>query len=138
MHSVRCLVALLAVMLAACTGTSARPESVLAGTTWKLTGWSEAGISPADFTITANFADGRVTGKAAVNNYFASYAEGPENKLTMSEAGSTMMAGPPAAMQAERTYLTLLGQVRSYSRAGQVLTLADPAGQMLLVFGPAP
>jgi heat shock protein HslJ len=137
MRSVAVL-AVLTLILAGCSGVSARPESALAGTTWKLTGWSQAGVSPADFTITANFADGRVTGKAAVNNYFAGYTEGPDNKLTMSEAGSTMMAGPPAAMDAERTYLTLLGRVRSFSVAGQALTLADSAGEMLLVFEPAP
>lgn len=138
MRSTAAFAVLALVFLASCTGMSATPGPTLAGTSWKLTGWSEAGVNPGNFTITANFADGRVTGKAAVNNYFAAYTEGPENKLKVGDAGSTMMAGPPAAMEAERTYLRLLGQVRSFSRADQALTLADSAGQMVLVFALAP
>ena len=138
MRSAAAFAALTLVFLAGCTGPTARPEPALAGTSWKLTGWSEAGVNPENFTITANFADGRVTGKAAVNNYFAAYTEGPEGKLSMKEAGSTMMAGPPAAMQAEKTYLRLLGQVRSFRRTDQALTLEDSAGQMVLAFALVP
>jgi len=126
------------VLITGCSGMSAAPGPTLAGTSWKLTGWAEAGTNPADFTLTARFADGRVTGKAAVNNYFAAYTEGPGNKLSLGDAGSTMMAGPPPAMQAEQTYLRLLGRVRSFSRADRALTLADSAGQMVLEFALAP
>ena len=87
MRSAAAFAALTLVFLAGCTGLSAKPEPALAGTSWKLTGWSEAGVNPENFTITANFADGRVTGKAAVNNYFAAYTEGPEGKLTDERGG---------------------------------------------------
>jgi heat shock protein HslJ len=127
-----------AVLLAGCAGVSAGPSSTLAGTAWKLDSWSEGAINPQDFTITASFADGRVAGKAAVNNFFAGYTEGPDGKFTVSRAGSTMMAGPPAAMQAEKTYLKLLEQVQAYTRTDEKLTLADGSGQPLLVFVPAP
>ncbi len=135
MRSTTAFAVLALAFLASCTSM---PEPTLAGTSWKLTGWSEAGVNPGNFSITANFADGRVSGKAAVNNYFAAYTAGPEGRLTLGDAGSTMMAGPPAAMEAEKTYLRLLGQVRSFSRADQALTLADSAGQMVLVFALAP
>ncbi|MEQ1800688.1 MAG: META domain-containing protein [Gammaproteobacteria bacterium] len=132
------LFALSVFMLAGCSTVPAEPASNLSGTAWKLTGWSEPGVNPQNFTITATFSDGRVAGKAAVNNYFAGYTEGPGAKLAVSQAGSTMMAGPPAAMQAEKAYLRLLGEVRSFSRADDALTLADSAGQMLLVYARVP
>lgn len=125
------------IVLAGCSSV-ADPQPTLAGTAWKLSGWSEAGVDPQGFTITASFAEGRVAGKAAVNNYFAAYAEGPGSKFTVSQAGSTMMAGPPAAMQAEKIYLALLAQVKAYSRTGTALTLANAEGEVLLVFSPAP
>jgi heat shock protein HslJ len=130
--------ALVLVLLTGCSGMAARPEPTLAGTAWKLTGWSDTNVDPQAFTITANFAEGRVAGKAAVNSYFATYTEEPENKFSVSQTGSTMMAGPPAAMQAEKIYLALLAQARTYSRTDTVLTLANKEGQALLIFAPAP
>lgn len=124
-------------LLTACSGMAEQPGFGLDGTAWQLTGWAEAGSTPAGFTITASFADGRVAGKAAVNNYFAAYTEGPGNRFTVGRAGSTMMAGPPPAMQAEQTYLKLLERVQTYSRAETALTLADAEGKPLLEFSPA-
>lgn len=131
-------VAMLSVLLlAACSGVPERPEQVLDGTAWKLSRWSDASADPGAFTITATFADGRVAGKAAVNNYFAGYTEGPDDKFTVRQAGSTMMAGPPAAMQAEKIYLALLAQAQRYSRTATTLILSDAEGRVLLQFSPA-
>lgn len=132
------VIGLVLASLAGCSSMAAGPESTLAGTAWTLTAWSEAGVDPGNFTITASFADGRMAGKAAVNNYFAAYSEGPEDKFTVTQAGSTMMAGPPAAMQAEKIYLALLAQAKAYSRTGMELTLANDEGKLLLVFSSAP
>jgi len=131
------LAAMSVLVLAACSSMSGEPPATLAGTAWKLAGWADADASPQGFTITANFADGRVAGKAAVNNYFAAYTEGPDDKFTVRQAGSTMMAGPPAAMQAEKIYLALLAQAKSYTRTATTLTLSDAEGRALLQFSPA-
>ncbi|MBL8201987.1 MAG: META domain-containing protein [Chromatiales bacterium] len=138
MRLVVAFAAIAVVLLAGCAGTAAKSGPTLAGTSWKLDRWSDANVDPRGFTITATFADGRVAGKAAVNNYFAAYTEGPAGRFTVSQAGSTMMAGPAAAMQAEKIYLALLVQAKAYSRTGTELTLADAEGNLLLVFAPVP
>lgn len=130
------LVSLAVLLLSACASAPA-PKPVLDGTAWKLSGWSDANADPGAFKITATFAGGRVAGKAAVNNYFAAYTEGPADKFAVRQAGSTMMAGPPAAMQAEKIYLALLAQAQRYSRTATTLTLSDAEGRALLEFSPA-
>ena len=116
--------------LAAC-GSGGRG---LDGTTWKLNGWTLSSLDPANFTITANFADGKISGRSAVNSYSGSYTTGPNGAFSVGQTASTQMAGPEPAMRAEHAYLTLLQQARSYSLAGQTLTLFDANGNESLIF----
>jgi len=106
----------------------------LDGTTWQLSGWTLSSLNPADFTITATFADGKISGRSAVNSYSGSYTTGSNGAFSVGQIASTEMAGPPAAMRAERAYLALLRQARSYSRAGRTLTLFDANGNESLIF----
>jgi heat shock protein HslJ len=122
-------------LLTGCTGMAATPT--LDGSAWQLTGWSESG-DPSVFKITANFAEGQISGKSAVNSYFGSYKLGPGGNFTVGPTGSTRMAGPPEAMQAEQTFFNLLDQVRTYRRSGGELTLADADSKALLIFSPSP
>lgn len=80
-------------------------------------------------TITMNFAEnGRVYGKATVNNYFSSWLTAG-NLIIISGGGSTMMAGPPERMEQERLFLVTLNKVRKYEIKGEelVMTAADGA-----------
>lgn len=104
------------------------------GTTWRLTGWTVSSLDPAAFTITAAFADGRISGRSAVNSYSGPYRTGSDGAFSVGQLASTQMAGPEPAMRAEHAYLTLLQQARTYSRTGRTLTLFDAHGNESLVF----
>lgn len=123
--------ALLAV--AACGGSGSEPAT-LSGTDWTLTGWSLSSLDPNDFTITAAFADGKISGKSAVNTYGGAYTEGPGDAFSVGDLASTMMAGPEPDMRAETAYLTLLAEAKSYRLDGAGLTLFDQNGNESLIF----
>jgi heat shock protein HslJ len=106
----------------------------LAGTQWRLTGWTLSSLSPADFTITAAFADGRISGRSAVNSYSGSYTAGSGETFSVGQLAGTRMAGPAPATRAEDAYLTLLAEARSYDLRGARLTLFDGGGNESLVF----
>jgi len=124
-------VALLAV--AGCGGSGSEPAT-LDGTAWGLTGWTLSSLDPNDFTITAKFADGKISGESAVNTYFGPYTEGPGDAFSVGDIAGTMMAGPEPDMRAETAYLTLLSQARSYKLKGGGLTLFDQNGNDSLIF----
>lgn len=108
-------------MLVACVtnGIGTSPASVASVTTlqegeWRVEDIRGAGVidnSPATLLFGP---DGRLSGNATCNRLIASYTvEG--SKLTISPAGTTMMACPPALMDQERKLVDLLGKVSSYS-----------------------
>ncbi len=67
----------------------------------------------------------------AVNNYFGSYTVTPDNGITFSTVGTTMMMGPANEMQAEQKYLNDLAQVTSYTLIGNQLILTLNGGGTL-------
>jgi heat shock protein HslJ len=119
--------------VAGCGGSGSAPPA-LNGTSWRLTGWTLSSLDPNGFTITAAFADGKISGKSAVNTYSGSYTEGPGDAFSVGELASTMMAGPEPDMRAEQAYLTLLSQAKSYALKGGGLTLFDENGNESLIF----
>lgn len=81
--------------------------------------------------ITMNFTeDGRVAGKATVNNYFSSWIEA-DGLILFTQAGSTMMAGPEAHMRQEDKFLKLLSKVRKYRIDWDDLTLKTADGELI-------
>ncbi len=75
--------------------------------------------------------DGKFSGQAPVNRYFGqinlqdkSFKTGP--------VGSTMMAGPPELMGAERDFFAVINDVRSVDVKGGMLTLSGPDGKQLV------
>ena len=106
----------------------------LEGTSWRLTGWSASSLDPADFTITAQFADGKIGGKSAVNTYGGSYEAGEDGSFSVGDLASTMMAGPEPDMRAETIYLQLLAEAKSYAVEGETLTLSDANGNESLIY----
>ncbi|WAI01921.1 META domain-containing protein [Methanogenium organophilum] len=110
------------------------------GEDWEVTGYNNGQggvISPlVGTTITAVFGeDGQVTGSAGCNNYFASYSvSGME--LTIGPVGSTRMSceTPEGVMEQESQYLALLGDVSTFERAPETLTLRDEDGSILVTY----
>ncbi len=103
-------------------------------TDWKLVGWSVSSIDPAEFEITAAFANGQVSGSGSINRYNGPYTPGPGNAFSTGPLAATKMAGPEPAMRAEAAYFVLLGQAASYKSANGKLTLYDKGGNESLIF----
>ena len=92
----------------------------------------------ADAAPTAAFeADGRVYGSTGVNRYSASYSL-VGDELTLGQAVSTMMAGPPEAMAQEQAWLGALGGVCRVRRDGDRLVIEGDAATLLLAPEEAP
>ncbi|NLO27825.1 MAG: META domain-containing protein [Actinobacteria bacterium] len=108
--------------------------AVLNGTTWTLEAWSVSSLDPGDFVITAAFEDGRISGKAAVNQYGGPYTADENGAFSVGTLAQTLMAGPEPDMLAESTYFDLLEQARSYRLDDDHLTLCAEDGGELLVF----
>jgi len=118
------------IALAGCSGG----HPALDGTQWRLAEWTLSSLDAQEFDITAEFADGKVSGHSGVNSYGGPYALGPGSAFSVGQIASTEMAGPEPAMRAEGAYLTLLGQARSYRVEAGRLTLLDAGGNESLIF----
>ena len=124
-------------LFAGCTG-QVPPESKLNGTGWTLVGYVHNG-TPAQAlsgtTVTLDFGDdGRITGTAGCNRYFASY-DVKGTAITIGSAGSTMMyCDTPGVMDQESAYFTLLSQAKTFTIKGDRLSLADAKGATILSF----
>jgi len=116
-------------------------QEPLVGTNWTLASFHTAdavsSVLPGT-TITAIFGeDGRISGSAGCNRYFASFNM-TGTSLSIGPAGSTKMAcGTTGVMQQESTYLSLLNQAKTFTIKGDRLSLADGKGSTLLSFAKA-
>lgn len=113
-------------------------SSALAGTSWRVSAWSEASPNPADHTLTARFTGTEIGGTSAVNQYGGAYSAGGDGSFSVGALQTTEMAGSPSAMRAEATFHRLLAQARRHEREGARLTLRDEQGASLLVFRAEP
>lgn len=86
--------------------------------------------------ITAQFGtDGRLGGRASVNQYGTVYTIGPGGAVAIdSRIVSTEMAGPPELMLQERAYLESLPRAAAYLVEGDELWLRDAGGAVLAHF----
>jgi heat shock protein HslJ len=124
-------------VVAGCTGQGPAGPG-LNGTGWTLTGYvlNDTPVQALPTTtVTLDFGeDGKATGSAGCNHYFASY-EVKGTSITIGQAGSTLMyCGEPGVMDQESTYLSLLGQAKSVAVADDRLTLSDAKGKVILMF----
>jgi heat shock protein HslJ len=125
-------------LTAGCAGGRGEGENggALAGTKWRLTGWSASSSDPSRFTITADFSASQVSGTSAVNSYGGPCSATTGGAFSVGDLQSTLMGGSEDAMHAESLYFLLLRQARKYSLTPTTLILKDAGGQDLLVFSP--
>lgn len=118
-------------------GPLSPPE--LEGVTWKLTRLARNEEVPDGVRITARFKNGKVSGNAGCNRYFAPVTGKEPGQLDIGLVGSTKMACPPAIMQIEDRYLRALQQVQRFSFvSGQLaLTYEDGGEPDTLLFSPS-
>jgi len=128
------VVALSVIALVPIVGGCSSEDRTLNGTSWRLSEWTLSSLDPADFTITAQFADGTVSGSSGVNLYSGPAKLGPGDAFSVGQVSATEMAGDEAAMRAESAYLTLLRAAESYKTADGKLTLFDGGGNESLIF----
>jgi heat shock protein HslJ len=109
-------------------------DARLDGMRWRLVAWSASSLHPDDFTITAEFSSGRISGTAAVNLYGGPYATSAAGGFSVGSLTMTEMAGSEEAMRAEALYVQLLLGARRYSIHETGLTLLDGNGNAMLIF----
>jgi heat shock protein HslJ len=87
----------------------------LEGRTWFLQGFDLGEPLPEGVEVTAEFAEGRITGSAGCNRYFAGFEETDPGFVKVGPAGATRMICPGEVMDVEGRYLKSLGSVTRYS-----------------------
>jgi len=127
-------------VLAGCGGGGGADKAAgsgdpLADTAWELKTIAEAAVLD-DVTVTAEFKEGRIGGKASCNQYFASY-EVKGDSLRIGPAGATKMMCPEPIMAQEDLFLAFLQDAKTFRIAGGELHVARADGETL-TFAPAP
>ncbi len=129
-------VLLLAASLAALAGCSAA-RGPLDGTRWRLAGWAVSSRPASSVTVTAQFADGRISGMCGPNTYSGPYKLGPGNAFAAGPIETPKTDGSESGPRPESAYLMLLGWVKSWKMDGGRLMLCDKGGHESLIFEPA-
>lgn len=107
----------------------------LEGTSWRVTAVNNGqqaiqSILP-DTTITALFKDGKLTGSAGCNNYWAAYkVSGQEIEIGIAASTRMFCSNPPGIMEQEKLFLEALRGVKSYRFSGKRLELLNAGGAM--------
>lgn len=98
-------------ILLLCTACPNDTTLDISGQDWRLTRWTVSTL-PEDINITATFADGRLSGKAVCNQYFAD-ALVQKDSVLIKTVGATKMLCPEHA-DVERKYLKYLQGASAY------------------------
>ncbi len=135
------LVGVLVVVVAACSSSSSksttttRPKAVgmLVGKQWALSADSDLGVRLTGVSVTAEFANARVTGSSGCNTYGASYTVSGAN-LSFGAVMGTQMACPAPQTAVETAYLARLPKVKTFAIKGTTLTMFDAGQKAILVY----
>lgn len=103
------------------------PSPSLFGTTWRCISLIDVDSKPLELperVPTTEFAaDGRISGFAGVNRYFANMAIKADRvrsgAIDISGIGATRMAGPPELMRVESVFVSVLDAIDAYSISDQ-------------------
>ncbi|HYV84380.1 MAG TPA: META domain-containing protein [Patescibacteria group bacterium] len=101
----------------------------LSGVEWVLRRWSASETAPPAPEVTLSYKDGRISGRAGCNSYFASVTGRLPGQIAVGPAGATQMACPPEVMAVEKRFLGLLPRINRYAfLAGQLVLSFDQDG----------
>jgi heat shock protein HslJ len=101
---------------AACEHPGRLSPAVLGGVEWVLREWDGGDPAPAVPEVTLTFADGRISGSAGCNRYFASVEAGDTpGAIAVGPVGATRMACPDPIEAVETRFLAALGRVEKFS-----------------------
>jgi heat shock protein HslJ len=135
-----CLMILIPLLIAAgCTEKPPAPSDLrLNGTRWALTDYVTDGVTRQALNgspITLEFSDdGRITGSAGCNHYFADYGI-KGTTITIGQAGSTeMYCSAAGVMDQESLYLRQLATASSVTAGNDRLTFANANGATILSY----
>lgn len=114
----------------------------LAGVEWHLTQVMFNGAATSlqfnqDSLVTIRFdASGNATGRAPINHFSGRYSATADGRISWGGAGlqTTMMAGPPDAMEREDLFFQILGQVSHYRISASQLILETEDSNSSLTF----
>lgn len=121
------LIGIAVLALTACGGAG----TALDGTSWTLTQYGE-NTPLAGTLVTAQFADGQISGQSGCNQYGGSYEESGDS-LTVSEVFMTEMAcmEPEGVMRQETVYLQMLSGADSFELGNGQLRITTIDGEVL-------
>lgn len=115
-------------------------DGSIVGTEWRVVAYASGDQGTASVIgntqMSARFGDdGRVTGNAGCNQFFADYALS-DAALTVGPAGATSMfcAEPEGLMEQEAAYLGALRSATTLRRNGDALELRSTDGALAVVF----
>jgi heat shock protein HslJ len=128
-----------AVILGGCgQSLPAMPKGgTLTGVEWQLATLNGSQAPAGQKQVTAVFDAKSLSGFSGVNTYSGPYAAGAEGAFKAGPLASTMMAGPPEAMQLESGYLKALQEATTYYAADGKLTLYGQDGTVLITYAAA-
>lgn len=106
-------------------------DTEVAGTSWVVE--QLGGVATAPPKPQLSFGDdGRVSGSTGVNRLMGRW-EVTDGLLTVADAATTRMAGPPAAMEQEQRLLALLDAPQAFVVSGDRLEVGDGESLAVLV-----
>ena len=131
------LLALTALVAAACNTAAANGNSRLANTEWLLSTMDGAPIVSGT-NVTLGFGLAQASGNSGCNDYTTSYQVSGSHDLMFGNIAATRKLCDQAANVLEAKYFASLAKVARYALAGGNLTLLDRANSAVLTFAPAP
>jgi heat shock protein HslJ len=133
-HTRRALIitVLIMIFLGGCNLDPSNIADPLQGTTWTLKSFAGKELIPGS-KMTATFKDGKISGSASCNRYFASY-QTRADALIVEGLGWTEMAclNPEGIMAQESEIMHMLGSAVSHQIEGDRLVIQDTKGEQLI------
>jgi putative lipoprotein len=124
------------IMVRKVSGDGSATSETIFGKDWKVDFIDGIDVLPEPRATFRVDESGRIGGKGPCNGYFAN-AKIDGSKMTIGQAGATMMACAPELMKAEQGLFQAFTRVASYKLAGSTLTMVDKDGHDLLRLVPA-
>ena len=129
--------AVLAIVVAACSGSSAGSGGDIADTSWTLktyaSGGSATSVPDGVFADLAFTADGAASGSSGCNQFSGSYTLDGAT-LTFGQLATTMRACDEPASTVEAAVLANLAAVRTFTATAETLELFDASGNAVLTY----